>query len=97
MDVSYLSTAEKDKFDTAIIEFLAEEDERSGKKRGKLRRYRELDTLVEGAPEPIGTGGRRNKNSMGLCLLYVAPGRLFDVVKRRRMWGGYRGFWEFAG
>lgn len=37
MDVSYLSTAEEDKFDTAIIEFLAEGDERSGKKRRKLR------------------------------------------------------------
>jgi len=36
MDMSYLLTAEEDKFDATIIEFLAG-DERSGKKRGKLR------------------------------------------------------------
>jgi len=43
---------------------------------------------VEGAPEPVCTGGRRKKNSMDLGLLDVAPGRLFDVVEGRRMGGG---------
>jgi len=80
-DLGYLSTAEENKFNTAEVEFLPERNERGGKKRGKSNKYRELNTLVQCALEPIGTRRRRGENAMGLGLFNVPLGRLFDLIE----------------
>lgn len=43
--------------------------------------FRELNTLVQCALEPIGTRRRRGENAMGLGLFDVPLGRLFDLIE----------------